>query len=52
MEGEGTLFLSLTEDLWSSRASMRVGRKGMSRLAQMRLAAVQASTSACWTSGP
>jgi len=31
---------------------MSVGRKGMRRLAQMRLAAFQTRNSACWTSGP
>ena len=35
-----------------SSASINVGRKGMSRLAQMRLAAFQTRNSACWTSGP
>jgi len=35
-----------------SSASTKVGRKGIRRLAQMRLAACQARNSACWTSGP
>src|SRR5207245_3624756 len=35
-----------------SSASTSVGRKGMRRLAQIRLAACQTRNSACWTSGP